>query len=73
VVLRCVVDGLLMPAEMASGAARLIVFDGDESFIMEAVEALHYELVAASADERLEVLGHYRLLRTAADFRAVAA
>jgi hypothetical protein len=34
--------------------AKLVVFDGDEAFRMEAVEALYYELVSASWEEVLE-------------------
>jgi hypothetical protein len=73
VVLRCVIDDLLLPAVCGDRESVLIVFDGDESFILDAVEALYYELVAASDEERLIVQRNYRLLRTAADFRAAAA
>jgi hypothetical protein len=51
---------------------RLEAFDGDESFLMEALEALYYEVVAASGDELLKLAqGRYRLLRRAVDFRTV--
>jgi hypothetical protein len=50
-----------------------VVYDGDESFVMEAVEAVHYELVSATPDE-MHVLRQacYRFLRTADDFRITA-
>ncbi len=69
-ILRCVLDGLLLPAEVSSQAASLVAQDGDESFRMEALEAVFYELVSATCDEvvRLQRCG-YRLLRFAADFR----
>jgi hypothetical protein len=65
--LRCKVDNLLMWAELSAG--RLLVFDGDECFRMDAVEAGYYELVAATRDEvaRIETT-IYRLLRYASDF-----
>jgi hypothetical protein len=71
VILRCVLDGLLLPAVLCPEAAGLVAYDGDEPFRMEAVEALYYELVAATRDEvlRLEQFG-YRLLRYADDFAA---
>ena len=68
--LRCLVDGLLLPARLKHGSPALIAWDGDESFLVEALEALFYELVSAT---RAELLGlqreSYRLLRLAADFR----
>jgi hypothetical protein len=72
VILRCVLDGLLLPAEFATGAPSLLAYDGDEGFRVEAVEALFYELVSATWDEmlRLQRTG-YRLLRVADDFRRV--
>jgi hypothetical protein len=70
VILRCVLDGLLLPAEFSSGAPALVAYDGDEGFRLEAVEALFYELVSATWDEvRLLQRAGYRLLRTADDFR----
>jgi len=58
---------LLLPAELT--AKSLVAWDGDESFTMEALEAMHYEMVEATADEltRLQ-LARYRLLRFASDF-----
>lgn len=68
-ILRCVLDGLLLPAELDSQTPPLIAYDGDEGFRVEAVEALFYEVVSATNDElvRLEGAG-YRLLRVADDF-----
>jgi hypothetical protein len=70
VILRCVLDGLLLPCEFRPGTPPLLAYDGDESFRVEAVEALFYELVCATGNEitRLQLAG-YRLLRIADDFR----
>jgi hypothetical protein len=70
VILRCVLDGLLLPAEFRPGTPPLVARDGDEDFRLEAVEALFYELVCATCDEiaLLQRTG-YRLLRVAGDFR----
>jgi hypothetical protein len=67
--LRCTIDDLILPANLCPRTGLLIAVDGDEAFVMEAVEAAYYELVAATADEvvRLERAG-YRLLRRAPDF-----
>ena len=69
-ILRCVVDGLLLPAEVRLESCTLLAYDGVEAFRMEAVEALFYELVSATWDEivRLQRCG-FRLLRFADDFR----
>jgi hypothetical protein len=71
VTLRCVIDGLLLPATLRGGWPALLAWDGDESFGVEAVEALYYEVVSAT---RCELLGleraRYRLLRLADDFRS---
>ncbi len=67
--LRCVLDGLLLPAELCTDASALIVYDGMEAFVLEAVEGLYYEVVEATADELLRLQGpRFRLLRRAADF-----
>lgn len=72
VMLRCLLDDLLLPAIFRDESPVLLAFDGEESFALEAVEALYYELVSAT---REEVLGLeracYRLLRRAADFRGI--
>jgi hypothetical protein len=73
VLLRCVLDDLLLPAELRTSVPPLVVYDGDESFLLESVEALYYELVAATDDELLLTRRYYRLLRVAPDFRRVAA
>ena len=67
--LRCVLDGLLLPAEFSHNPLGLIVYDGLEAFEMEAVEALYYELVEATPDELLGLQGpRFRMLRRARDF-----
>jgi len=38
--LRCLLDGLLLPAHLDQGQPPLIAFDGDEAFVMEAIEEL---------------------------------
>jgi hypothetical protein len=69
VTLRCVLDGLLLPAEFSDPPLALIVYDGVEAFVMEAVEALYYEVVEATRDELLALQqAGFRLLRRAADF-----
>ncbi len=68
--LRCLVDGLLLPAALRPGVPALVAWDGDEAFGVEAVEALFYELVAATREELLGLQSAcYRLLRLAVDFR----
>lgn len=70
VLLRCLLDGLLLPACFLRGMSRLIAFDGAEGFPLEALEARYYEVVLASEQEWLHVERvPYRLLRRAADFR----
>jgi hypothetical protein len=73
VTLRCLLDGLLLPAGLEAGVPPLVAVDGDESFRLEAVEALYYELVEATEQERQLVQRYYRLLKVAADYRPVAA
>jgi hypothetical protein len=70
VTLRCLVDGLLLPAALRPEWPALVAWDGDDAFAVEAVEALFYELVAATRDELLGLqMACYRLLRLAGDFR----
>ena len=46
-----------------------MVFDGDEPFVLEAVEAIYYRLVSATPAELLALeRSRYRLLRRAEDF-----
>ncbi len=68
-IVRCVLDGLLLPARWSPGKSSLVVYDGEESFSLEAVEALFYEVVSATRGEilRLQQEG-YRLLPLAEDF-----
>ncbi len=68
--LRCLLDGLLLPARIPQGQSALVAYDGDEPFALEALEAMYYEVVEASTEEWLGLeRASYRLLRRAADFR----
>jgi hypothetical protein len=71
VTLRCVLDGFLLPAIVrARNNPPLTAYDGDESFGVEAVEALYYEMVTATRDELLQLeQARYRFLKPAGDFR----
>ncbi len=70
--LRCVLDGLLLGATMQAEPPMLLVFDGDESFALEALEALYYEIVTATREELLGLeRACFRLLRRSADFRQI--
>jgi len=70
VTIRCLLDGLLLPATLHSEPPVLLAYDGDEAFPLEALEALYYELVAATSSELLALeQARYRLLRRADDFR----
>jgi hypothetical protein len=72
VTLRCVLDGLLLYATWCSEPPMLLAFDGDEPFALEAIEALYYEIVAATRGELLALeRACFRLLRRAADFRHI--
>jgi hypothetical protein len=67
--IRCMLDGLLHHAEMSPCQDELVVFDNGETFVMDALEALYYQLVSATPDEILKLeRSRYRLLRRAADF-----
>ena len=68
--IRCLLDGLLLPATLQAQPPVLLAYDGDEAFPLEALEALYYELVAATPSELLALeQARYRLLRIADDFR----
>ena len=70
--IRCLLDGLMLAATLRPEPPVLLAFDGDECFVMEAVEALYYELVSATRDELLGLeRACYRLLRRSADFQQV--
>lgn len=72
VILRCHVDGLLLEAFLPPGPLQLIVVDGDEAFAMEAVEAMFYEVIAATKEELLGLeRAGYRLLKIARDFQSL--
>lgn len=67
--LRCILDGLLVPAEVRPLERGVLAYDGDECFELEALEATYYEVVSATRDEWLALERmHYRLLRRAVDF-----
>jgi hypothetical protein len=71
--IRCTLDGLLLRAEIPPGGAGLVAYDGDEAFLMEALEAVYYELVSATPEEILRLQrARYRLLRFAEDFHCTA-
>jgi len=63
----------MLDAELRTAVPPVIVCDGEESFVLEAIEAVYYELVEATEHEQWEVEHFYRLLRRAADFRRQAA
>jgi hypothetical protein len=70
VTLRCLVDGLLLPARLGPGCLALVAWDGEEAFTLEAMEALFYEVVSATHEELLGLQrACYRLLRLAPDFQ----
>jgi hypothetical protein len=72
--IRCTLDGLVLDAEIHPTRGVLVVFDGDEAFVLEAVEALFYELLSATTEELLQLeRARYRLLRRAEDFRRTEA
>ena len=68
-IVRCKLDDLLLYARRHPRLPVLVVHDGGETFELERVEALYYELVAATPGEMqwLELAG-YRLLKPAANF-----
>lgn len=71
--IRCVLDGLLLPAVVKPTAPPLVAYEGRESFAVEALEARFYELVSATNEELLQLeRAHYRLLRRAEDFQLLA-
>jgi len=68
--LRCTLDGLLLDAVLDPQTTNVTAFDGDEAFALEAIEALYYELVAATRQELVGLeQARYRLLSRADDFR----
>ena len=69
--IRCILDGLMLPAVVRPAQVPpLVAFEGAESFSVEAIEALYYELVSATREEVLALeKAHYRLLRPAEDFQ----
>ncbi|HEV3144887.1 MAG TPA: hypothetical protein VGZ47_13440 [Gemmataceae bacterium] len=68
--LRCKIDGLLLPAQPCQQAGDLIAWDGMEPFTLERVEAVFYELLSATSDEQLWLERNgYRLLKPADDFQ----
>jgi hypothetical protein len=68
--LRCVLDGLELPAQLLESDPALLAWDGHEGFMVESLEALYYELVSATWAEVAALhRARYRLLRRADDFR----
>jgi hypothetical protein len=69
--LRCILDGLLLPAVVrAKPNSPLTAWDGDEPFDVEPVEAVYYQMVTATREELLNLArAQYRLLRPAPDFQ----
>jgi hypothetical protein len=69
VILRCKLDGLLLPGQVDVERAALVAYDCDEAFVMDRIEIMYYELVSASPEE-LQLLqrARYRLLQFAQDF-----
>ncbi len=67
--LRCQLDNLLLDARPHPRRNRLIAYDGDEGFELELIEAVYYEVVAATPHDLnwLDQCG-YRCLRLAPDF-----
>jgi hypothetical protein len=69
VTIRCLLDGLLLPAALRREAPPLVAYDGEEPFALEALEAIYYEVVSATQAELLGLeRARYRLLRRAEDF-----
>ncbi len=67
--IRCLIDGLLLPAFVGRPRGPVTAYDGEEAFCLEAIEATFYEIVEADADELLGLeQAYFRLLRPAADF-----
>ena len=72
-IIRCVLDGLLLPASFEGRLSELRAWDDDESFAIDAIEAHFYEVVEASSLELFQLeRSRYRLLRPSWDFEAVA-
>jgi hypothetical protein len=69
--LRCTLDSLLLSAYVDPDSGLITALDGAESFTLEALEALYYQLTAATEAEWLVVQRHYRLLRKADDFQSL--
>lgn len=69
--LRCILDGLLLHALIDPVTGAVQAFDGAEKFTLDAVEAVFYQLAAATEPERLALQRRYRLLRAADDFQVL--
>jgi hypothetical protein len=69
VILRCTLDGLLLPAQVDPHSGLVTALDATESFTLDAIEAIYYQLTSATEAEWLAVEAHYRLLRKADDFQ----
>jgi hypothetical protein len=71
VTLRCILDSLILHASIDPVTGEVQAFDGAEPFTLEAVEAIYYQLTAATEPERLALQCRYRLQRTAEDFQVL--
>lgn len=72
-VLRCRIDGLILDACRHPSRMTLIAFDGYEPFEMDRVEAMYYELVAATQSDLLWLQeAGYRCLRQAPEFQIIS-
>jgi hypothetical protein len=68
-VLRCKLDGLMLDSFAQPARHTILVFDGDESFELERLEAAYYEVAAANPNELAWLQdADYRCLRFAGDF-----
>ena len=68
--LRCRLDGLLLPAYF-NRAGNLRLADGDEEFDLEAIEATYYEVVLAHPEDWRRARARYRLLSRGSELAGV--
>lgn len=68
--LRCRLDGLLLPAYFTA-VGNLRLADGDEEFDLEAIEAMYYEVIAATPADWRRLSARYRLLSRGAELAGV--
>ena len=68
--LRCRLDGLLLPGRFTA-AGNLRLADGGEEFDLESIEATYYEVVAAMPADWTRASARYRLLSRGAELAGV--